>query len=101
MNKNFNKIFKRMENFEAKLNTINEFLDNQFQLDPNGDLTEEDILDYQKDILVNQPEPFTDDLAASSDSHYGRSTMSHIPMTSNPAKRFTKETEFSSPKDTP
>src|SRR6185312_14479649 len=92
MNKNFNKIFKRMENFEARLNAIDEFLEDQFQLDSEGDLTE-------KNILARQ-EPITDDFVASSNSHYGRSTMTHIPTTSNPAKRSTKEAEFSSSEDT-
>ena len=101
MNKNFDKIFKRMDNFEARLNAIDEFLEDQFQLDPEGGLTKEDILARQQDILVDQPAPLTDDIAASSDSHYGRSTMPHIPMTSNQAKRSTKEAEFSSPEDTP
>ena len=36
MNKNFDKIFKRMENFEVRLNAIDEFLEDQFQLDPEG-----------------------------------------------------------------
>ena len=89
-----------MENFEARLNAIDEFLEDQFQLDPEGGLTEEDILARQQDIVVDQPEPFTDDIAASSDSQYERSTMPHISMTSNQAKRSTKEAEFSSPEDT-
>ena len=102
INKNFDKIFKRMENFEARLNAIDEFLEDQFQLNPEGDgLTEDDYFARQQDIIVDQPEPLTDDLVASSDSHFGRSTMPHIPMTSNQSKRSTKEAEFSSPEDTP
>jgi regulator of replication initiation timing len=101
MNNNFNKIFKRMEAFEARLNAIDEFLEDQFQLDPDGGLTEDDTLARNKDIGINQPAFSSDDVATSSDSHYGRRTMPHIPVSSNPAKRSPNEAEFSSPEDSP
>jgi hypothetical protein len=101
MNNNFEKIFKRMAEFEARLNSIDEFLEEQFQLNPETEsYFHEDTTD-QQDIIIDQPPPPPEDTYNSSDSHFGRRTMPHVPDQSNPSKRTVIDTEFSSPEDSP
>ena len=90
-----------MAEFEARLNAIDEFLEEQFQLNPEGGLDEYDESINQQDIIVDQPGSFPEDTYNSSDSHHGRRTMPHIPTQRNPTKRSVQDTEFSSPEDSP
>ena len=99
MNNNFDQIFKRMAEFEARLDGIDAFLEEQLQLNPDHEFFEEN--QDQQDNTFEQPPSMPEDTYNSSDSHYGRRTMPHVPQQSNPTKRTVVDTEFSSPEDSP